>query len=146
MSQDEQKNDQEQATQDTQAAHPEQTAETESTESSSTAEGESADFNFPGLDENMLGQVQEMMARLERAEALEKENADLKSKLGRLAADFESYRRRTQEDVQTAEGQGIAKAAESLMPIYDDLDRALSMGSGDPAKLIPGMQAVQAAV
>ncbi|SMB95827.1 nucleotide exchange factor GrpE [Deinococcus hopiensis] len=101
---------------------------------------------FPGMDENMFGQVQEMMAKLERADELEKENAELKGKLGRLAADFENYRRRTQEDVDAAKGQGVAKAAEALMPVYDDLDRAVTMGSGDPAKLIPGMQAVQSKV
>ncbi|WP_104989800.1 nucleotide exchange factor GrpE [Deinococcus sp. NW-56] len=98
---------------------------------------------FPGMDEGMFAQVQEMMGKLERADELEKENAELKNRLGRLAADFESYRRRTQEDVDAAQGQGVAKAAEALMPVYDDLDRALSMGTGDPAKLIPGMQAVQ---
>ena len=30
------------------------------------------------------------------------------------------------------------------MPIYDALDRAVTMGAEDPAKLIPGMQGVQA--
>ncbi|MFB9990690.1 nucleotide exchange factor GrpE [Deinococcus oregonensis] len=99
---------------------------------------------FPGMDENMFGQVQEMMAKLQQADELEKENADLKGRLARLAADFESQRRRLQGEVDAAQGQGIAKAAESLMPVYDDLDRAVSMGVGDPTKLIPGMQAVQA--
>ncbi|MEF2279724.1 nucleotide exchange factor GrpE [Deinococcus sp. YIM 134068] len=108
---------------------------------------EDADLDgFPGMDENMFGQVQEMMAKLERADELERENADLRGKLGRLAADFESYRRRTQGDVDAAQGQGVARAAESLMPVYDDLDRAVTMGSGDPAKLIPGVQAVQSTV
>ena len=102
---------------------------------------------FPGMDgmdEGMFAQVQEMMAKMERADELEKENADLKGRLGRLAADFESYRRRTQEDVSAAEGSGKAKAAEAMMPIYDALDRAVTMGAEDPAKLIPGMQGVQA--
>lgn len=113
------------------------TAETDNLEEDLDAAG------FPGMDEGMFAQVQEMMGKLERADELEKENAELKTRLGRLAADFESYRRRTQEDVDAAQGQGVAKAAEALMPVYDDLDRALSMGTGDPAKLIPGMQAVQ---
>ncbi|UBV42265.1 nucleotide exchange factor GrpE [Deinococcus taeanensis] len=104
---------------------------------------EDADTVFPGMDENMLGQVQEMMAKLERADELEKENSDLKGRLARLAADFDSYRRRTQEDVAAAQGQGVSKAAEALMPVYDDMDRAVTMGAADPAKLIPGMQAVQ---
>uniref|UniRef100_UPI0025F9F008 nucleotide exchange factor GrpE n=1 Tax=Deinococcus sp. TaxID=47478 RepID=UPI0025F9F008 len=77
---------------------------------------------------------------------LEKENADLRGRLGRLAADFESYRRRTQEDVSDAENKGVARAAEALMPIYDDVSRALEMGTADPGKLIPGMQAVQGKV
>nr|WP_034388128.1 nucleotide exchange factor GrpE [Deinococcus sp. YIM 77859] len=147
MTQDDQNNQQnEQATQDAARERAEQTVTAEDSERTSAAEDENLDFNIPGLDENMLGQVQEMMARLERAEELERENAELKGKLGRLAADFENYRRRTQEDVQAAEGQGIAKAAESLMPVYDDLSRALSMGSSDPAKLLPGVEAVQATV
>ena len=98
------------------------------------------------MDGDMFAQVQEMMAKMEKADELEKENADLKGRLGRLAADFESYRRRTQDDVSGAEGQGKAKAAESMMPIYDALERAVTMGSEDPAKLIPGLQAVQASL
>lgn len=108
---------------------------------------DSTDFaGFPGMDENMLGQVQEMMAKLEKADELEKENTDLKVKLSRLATDFESYRTRTAQESAGAEDRGISKAAESLMPVYDDLDRAVSMGSGDPTKLIPGVQAVQSKV
>lgn len=98
---------------------------------------------FPEMDENMFGQVQEMMAKLERVDELEKENADLRGKLGRLAADFEGYRTRTGQETSEAEGKGVSRAAEALMPVYDDVERALSMGVGDPTKLIPGMQAIQ---
>lgn len=104
---------------------------------------------FPEMDENMMAQVQEMMGQLQkgqRAEELEQENADLKNRLGRLAADFEGYRNRTAQETAEAQGKGISKAAEALMPVYDDISRALSMGSEDPAKLIPGMQAVQSKV
>ncbi|GHF39338.1 protein GrpE [Deinococcus metalli] len=103
---------------------------------------EDQDTAFPGMDDAMFGQVQEMMDKLQRADELEKENADLKFKLGRLASDFDGYRTRTQQDVQAAQGQGVSRAAEALMPVYDDLDRAVTMGAGDPAKLIPGVQAV----
>jgi len=108
---------------------------------------EDADLSgFPDMDEGMFAQVQEMMGKLQRADELEKENADLRHRLGRLAADFESYRTRTAQDSAEAQGQGVSKAAEALMPVYDDIDRAVTMGSGDPAKLIPGMQAVQGKV
>ncbi|CAM3589068.1 nucleotide exchange factor GrpE [Deinococcus saxicola] len=113
----------------------------------SDEDGEETDFaSFPGMDEGMMAQVQEMMGKLERVEVLEKENADLRNKLGRLAADFESYRTRTGQDIEAAEGKGVSRAAEQLMPVYDDLDRALTMGSEDPAKLIPGVKAVQTKV
>lgn len=98
---------------------------------------------FPDMDENMFGQVQEMMAKLERVDELEKENADLRGKLGRLAADFEGYRNRTAQESADAQSKGVSKAAEALMPVYDDMERAVSLGVDDPAKLIPGMQAVQ---
>ncbi|GGK28264.1 protein GrpE [Deinococcus malanensis] len=108
---------------------------------------EDADLSgFPDMDEGMFAQVQEMMGKLQRADELEKENADLRHRLGRLAADFESYRTRTAQDSAEAQGHGVSKAAEALMPVYDDIDRAVTMGSGDPAKLIPGMQAVQGKV
>ncbi|RJF72485.1 nucleotide exchange factor GrpE [Deinococcus cavernae] len=111
---------------------------------------EDADFQmpegFPDMDENMLGQVQEMMGKLQKADELEKENADLKNRLGRLAADFEGYRNRTGIETAEAEGKGVSKAAEALMPVYDDVERALTAGVDDPAKLIPGVQAVQSKV
>ena len=101
---------------------------------------------FPDMDENMFGQVQEMMAKLERVDELEKENADLRGKLGRLAADFEGYRNRTAQESAEAQSKGVSKAAEALMPVYDDMERAVSVGVDDPAKLIPGMQAVQSKI
>ena len=70
---------------------------------------ESEDGGFPGMDgmdEGMFAQVQEMMAKMEKADELEKENADLKGRLGRLAADFESYRRRTQGRREQRPGPG----------------------------------------
>ena len=114
-----------------------------------TVEGADTDTDFempegfPEMDENMFGQVQEMMAKLERVDELEKENADLRGKLGRLAADFEGYRNRTAAETAEAQSKGVSKAAEALMPVYDDMERAVSLGVDDPAKLIPGMQAVQ---
>ena len=114
-----------------------------------TVEGADTDTDFempegfPEMDENMFGQVQEMMAKLERVDELEKENADLKNRLGRLASDFEGYRNRTTIESAEAQDKGVSKAAEALMPVYDDIDRALSLSVDDAAKLVPGMQAVQ---
>ena len=104
------------------------------------------DMDADLMDAGMLGQVQEMMGKLQKADELEKENADLKNRLGRLAADFEGYRNRTGIETAEAEGKGVSKAAEALMPVYDDVERALTAGVDDPAKLIPGVQAIQSKV
>ncbi|GGJ82577.1 nucleotide exchange factor GrpE [Deinococcus aquiradiocola] len=105
-----------------------------------------ADFDPSSLDPSMFAGVQEMMEKLQKADDLERENADLKGRLARLAADFESFRRRTADDASEARNKGTADAAEALMPIYDDLSRATEMGSADPAKLVPGMQNVMSKV
>ena len=102
-----------------------------------------ADFDPSTLDPSMFAGVQEMMDKLQRADDLERENNDLKGRLARLAADFESFRRRTADDATDARNKGTADAAEALMPVYDDLSRALEMGSADPAKLLPGVQNVR---
>ena len=107
---------------------------------------EEVDTDLPDLDPSMFAQVEEMMGKLSKYDELERENADLKGKLSRLAADFESYRRRTAQETQEAEGAGVAKAAETLLPIYDDLTRALEMGGSDPTKIMPGLQNVQGAL
>lgn len=148
MTQDDQNKRREQAArEDENAARDQKTIDADTADLPTPENDEDIDLsNFPGMDENMFGQVQEMMDKLERVGELEQENSDLKGRLGRLAADFENYRRRTQEDVEAAQNQGVAKAAERLMPVYDDLERALSMGSEDPTKLIPGVEAVQGTV
>ncbi|WP_424949716.1 nucleotide exchange factor GrpE [Deinococcus sp.] len=109
---------------------------------SDLGDGDLGDFDPSALDPNMFAGVQEMMDKLQRSDDLERENNDLKGRLARLAADFESFRRRTADDAADARNKGTADAAEALMPVYDDISRALEMGSADPAKLIPGMQNV----
>ncbi|ULH16092.1 nucleotide exchange factor GrpE [Deinococcus sp. KNUC1210] len=104
---------------------------------------DSADFDPSMFDPAMFGQVQEMMDKLQKTDELERENTELKNRLGRLAADFESFRRRTADDATEAKNKGTADAAEALMPVFDDISRALEMGSGDPAKLLPGFVNVQ---
>ena len=127
------------------APEDEAVTEAELIEAADMTEDEDADlgdFDPSALDPSMFAGVQEMMDKLQRSDELERENTDLKGRLARLAADFESFRRRTADDASDARNKGTADAAEALMPVYDDLSRALEMGSADPAKLIPGMQNV----
>lgn len=106
----------------------------------------SDEAQVPAADEQAAPETEQHASAQEnqvQVAQLEAEIADLKFKLGRLASDFEGYRHRTAQELAAAKGEGVSQAAEALMPVYDDLERAVSMGSSDPAKIIPGVQAVQ---
>ncbi|GGJ54789.1 nucleotide exchange factor GrpE [Deinococcus roseus] len=105
-------------------------------------EEDTSGFDPEGFDPNMMAGVQEMMAKLQRADELEKEIGDLKGKYARLLADFENYRRRTNQDVLDAQSAGVGKAAEALFPIHDDLDRALQAAQQNPESVLGGIQGV----
>jgi molecular chaperone GrpE len=78
-----------------------------------------------------------------RAEDTEREVAAWKTRYLRLQQDFENYRRRTGEDVTEAKSGGSADAVEALLPIFDDLSRAIDAGVKDPATLLPGLSSVR---
>lgn len=99
-------------------------------------------FDPDNLDPEMMAGVQKMMEQLQRADELEKEVNDLKGKYARLLADFENYRRRTNQDVLDAQTAGVAKAAEAIFPIHDDMERALMAAQQNPESVVGGLQGV----
>lgn len=62
-------------------------------------------------------------ARLREAEARERELTD---RLARLQADFENFRRRSREEAAQATGRGKEALLKALLPVLDNLDRALA--------------------
>ena len=71
------------------------------------------------------------------------EAADFKNRFLRARADLENYRRRAAQDNLRARESGLDSAILPLLAVYDDLGRALTVSSDDPAQLIPGIQAVR---
>lgn len=57
--------------------------------------------------------------------AIQSENADMKDRLLRLAADMENLRRRTEREVRDARAFAIAKFAGDMLGVADNLRRAL---------------------
>jgi molecular chaperone GrpE len=55
----------------------------------------------------------------------EAKTAEAETLYKRMAADFENYRRRMERQSEEAVSLGVKKAAESLIPALDDLDRAM---------------------
>ena len=62
----------------------------------------------------------------------EKYNAEHDSYL-RLAADYDNFRKRTIKEKEQSYGNGKADAVEKLLPVYDNLERALNQPTEDEA-------------
>ena len=62
----------------------------------------------------------------------EKYNAEHDSYL-RLAADYDNFRKRTVKEKEASYGNGKADAVAKMLPIYDNLERALNQETSDAA-------------
>ena len=62
----------------------------------------------------------------------EKYNAERDAHL-RVAAEFDNFRKRTINENEPSYGNGKADAIEKLLPVYDNLERALSQETADEA-------------
>ena len=62
----------------------------------------------------------------------EKYNAEHDSYL-RLAADYDNFRKRTVKEKEASYGNGRADAVAKILPIYDNLERALNQETSDAA-------------
>ena len=51
----------------------------------------------------------------------------------RLAADYDNFRKRTVKEKEASYGHGKADAVEKLLPVYDNLERALNQPTQDEA-------------
>jgi len=90
------------------------------------------------------GTDEEMMNKNRKIEELENEIADLKDKLLRRAAEFENYKRRTENDQLNL----LKYAAESfiikLLPVVDDFERSLQHidNSSDTESIKKGLKLI----
>ena len=75
-------------------------------------------------------------ARDERIAALEAREKELLDRLARLQADFENYRRRARDETATARSSGKLDFVKSLIPVIDNLDRALAHSEDEGLKLL----------
>ena len=66
----------------------------------------------------------------------------------RTKADFENYKKRAMRESAGAQERGVVKLALELLPVVDDLDRALQATDGSPDEhtLVSGVKLVHAGV
>jgi len=68
-------------------------------------------------------------------EALQRERDALQDRLLRLAAEFDNYRKRIDRDRREQAEAAMAAALDDLLPVIDDLDRALGAPVGSDAEV-----------
>ena len=66
-------------------------------------------------------------------EALQASLAEQEDKFLRLVAEFDNFRRRTQKEKEGVWADATASAVKALLPVYDNLERALKQDTADEA-------------
>jgi molecular chaperone GrpE len=80
----------------------------------------------------------------QEVETLRAKVAELTDAYVRLRADFDNYRRRTRQEMETIGDEANSKLIEKLLPVIDDLERALLAGADSPDQgLYSGVELVQ---
>jgi len=105
-------------------------ADVDSDEFESPSGDERAGDETPGLDdltgEDLGGPERaELIATRSELKRVEAENAELKNSLARRQADFENYRKRVDRERNETYNRVVADVAEKLLPVSDNLKRAL---------------------
>ena len=100
----------------------------ESTEGNPETKAEAAPEVVTTAEENVAEEVEEELDPLEEALA---NAAQMKEKLMRTAADFDNFRKRSRREVTDAEKKGRDSLLNSLLPIFDNLERATAHATSD---------------
>jgi len=75
-------------------------------------------------------------------EELRRERDTLQDRLLRTAADFDNYRKRVERDRRDVADMAVADAVQDLLPIIDNLERALQAQGGDADSLRKGVELI----
>ncbi|HUR69887.1 MAG TPA: nucleotide exchange factor GrpE [Candidatus Thermoplasmatota archaeon] len=81
-------------------------------------------------------QSHEQTGLTEKVATLESREKALVDRLARLQADFDNFRRRTREDGAQAAARGKLEFVKALLPVLDNLDRALAHTQDEGLRLL----------
>ncbi|MEP3638693.1 MAG: nucleotide exchange factor GrpE [Paracoccaceae bacterium] len=82
-------------------------------------------------EEEMAVSLSEMTEPYDEIEALRAERDDMKDKFMRALAETENARKRSEKDRREAHQYGGSRLARDLLPVYDNLKRALEAATED---------------
>ena len=95
------------------------------------------------LEKDLEAVGQEAQALEERLKAAEEGLEGRKGEYLRLVADFDNYRKSMEEELKAREREGVLKALRALLPVLDDLDRALEFAEASPESIRQGVRAIR---
>ena len=115
--------------------------EQDETRDGTEADGRSASAAEPETSDEAAEQVSDDLDELGRAQ---KERDEYLEVAQRTKADFDNYRKRVARDTADALERGKLEVARQLIPVVDNLERAMAAGDGasDPAALAKGVALV----
>lgn len=93
---------------------------------------EPEDIQEPAVPEKETPETQAGTAEAE-TEALKQTLAEQEDKFLRLCAEYDNFRKRTQKEKDAIYSDATANAVKALLPVYDNLERALKQETADEA-------------
>lgn len=108
----------------------------ESQESAMTEEAQ-ADFNAQAELVEALARIDSLEKQLEQSQKTEREA------MARALAEVENVRRRTQQDIEKAHKFALEKFSNELLPVLDNLERALSAADHENESLKPMIEGLE---
>lgn len=108
----------------------------ESQESAMTEEAQ-ADFNARAELVEALARIDSLEKQLEQSQKTEREA------MARALAEVENVRRRTQQDIEKAHKFALEKFSNELLPVLDNLERALSAADHENESLKPMIEGLE---
>jgi molecular chaperone GrpE len=99
-----------------------------------------------GAPPEVVGEVQSLQAQLALSQELGREGQkkleEVHDRWMRAAADLENYRKRAQKEREEVQKFGVEKLVKDLLPVLDNLDRALAAAPPDDP-LVSGVKLVR---
>jgi molecular chaperone GrpE len=92
----------------------------------------------PDVEQNSEAAAQEVERDLEALEQTKRERDEYLELAQRTKADFENYRKRVAGEAESAKRRGKAELAAELVPVLDNLERALIAAGIDPVAALAG--------
>lgn len=117
-------------------------AEAEAESAQEEVATEEEEFDIEGLDEEDIAEAIDLNTLVEDHEAACKERDDLKDQLLRARAEFDNFRRRTAREIQELRATAAADLVRELLPVNDNLARAVEHLTDPEDTFAKGVQMV----